>query len=251
MFDTLENLNIVSSYVGESKVRATVENRKRNGFIFKTQGATEYTFGDRVLRVGEGEMLFVPCGISYSYSSYPENQTSYVSVNFDADVDNPIPTVYNMENFHSLDFVYNHFSSAWKMGSSADKYKCISVFYEILSFLSGVEHAEYQDKHKKKIIEPALEYLRAHIFAPTLTVDKLSRLCGISDTYFRKIFVANFGVTPQKYIVNQRISHAKAIIDSGDFDTIYALALSVGYTDPLYFSRAFKNKYGTPPTGLK
>ena len=54
-------------------------------------------------------------------------------------------------------------------------------------------------------------------------------------------------MSPQKYIQNMRLSQAKPIIDNGDFDTISELAFSTGYNDPLYFSRAFKKKYGVSP----
>ena len=81
-------------------------------------------------------------------------------------------------------------------------------------------------------------------------VDTLHTLCGISDTYFRKIFIARFGTSPQKYIVNKRISQAKSMLEAGDFDTISEISASVGYNDPLHFSRAFKKKYGVAPSKL-
>ena len=251
MFDDFDNLRILSSHKGPSKPNSNVENRKSSGFLFRISGEAEYVFTDRTIRVKAGEMFFVPQGSSYLFTSYPANESHYVSINFIADIENPRPEVYSMDNFSSLDFVCNHLTEAWKMGNSADKYKCISIFYELLAYLSNLEHAEYSDKHKKNVIKPALEYMREHIFDSSLSVETLSDICGISNTYFRKIFVSNFGITPQKYIVNKRISHAKAIIDSGDFDTISEIALSVGYTDPLYFSRAFKNKYGVPPSEIK
>jgi len=251
MFDCFDNLKLLSSYNGASKPNSSVENRKSSGFLFRISGEAEYIFTDRTMQVKAGEMIFVPQGCSYSFASYPANESHYVSINFIADIENPRPEVYIMENFASLDFILNHFTKVWKMGNSSDKYKCISIFYELLAYLSNFEHAEYSDKHKKNVIKPALEYMREHIFDSSLSVETLSDICGISDTYFRKIFVSNFGITPQKYIVNKRISHAKAIIDSGDFDTISEIALSVGYTDPLYFSRAFKNKYGVSPSEIK
>lgn len=250
MFDTFENFKLLSSYNGFSKPHATIENRKSNAFLFRISGSVDYNVGGKTLRVNEGDMIFIPRGSTYSYLSLSED-CAYVSLNFLADIVSPVPTVYNMENFSLIDYIYNHFAEAWKKGNSSDKYKCHAIFYELLSYLSNIEHAQYSDSRKKDIIKPALEYLQDRIFDFSLRVDELHKLCGISDTYFRKIFISIYGTTPQKYITNKRISHAKSIIDSGDFDTISEIALSVGYTDPLYFSRAFKNKYGTSPSDEK
>ena len=55
-------------------------------------------------------------------------------------------------------------------------------------------------------------------------------------------------MSPKEYVVTQRISHARFIIESGDFDSIAEVAELVGYNDPLYFSKAFKKIYGFSPT---
>ena len=58
------------------------------------------------------------------------------------------------------------------------------------------------------------------------------------------------GLNPKEYVVEKRLSHAKVIIESGEMDTVKQLALSVGYDDPLYFSKAFKMKYGVSPAKM-
>ena len=72
-------------------------------------------------------------------------------------------------------------------------------------------------------------------------------MCGVSDTYFRKIFIAKFGTSPKNYIIEERVLHAKSIIDSGDFTTVKELALAVGYKDALYFGKIFKKHFGMSP----
>ena len=57
-------------------------------------------------------------------------------------------------------------------------------------------------------------------------------------------------MSPKEYVLSKRISHAKSIIESGDFDTVKKVAAMVGYNDPLYFSKAFKKIYGFSPSDL-
>jgi AraC-like DNA-binding protein len=130
----------------------------------------------------------------------------------------------------------------------SDKYKCLSVLYDLLSYVSRLDGRDRSKNRKFALIEPALEYLKSHIYSPALRIEKLHKLSGISDTYFRQIFTERFGVSPQQYVLTLRIRHAHSIIESGDFDTVAEVAETVGYTDPLYFSKAYKKYYGFPPS---
>ena len=73
-------------------------------------------------------------------------------------------------------------------------------------------------------------------------------MCNISDTYFRKIFISVYGVSPKGYVQNKRLVQAKNILDSGEYTHIYEVAHSVGFVDALYFCKLFKNTYGYFPS---
>ena len=120
----------------------------------------------------------------------------------------------------------------------------------LLSYVSNLEAQQYQDKKKTNVIEPAVTYLHKNIYKCDLKIDELHQLCGISDSYFRKIFISAFGTNPKDYVISKRISYAKSIIDSGEFNTVKELALMVGYKDPLYFGKVFKQHYGVSPVNM-
>ncbi len=248
MFDNIENLEVISSLRRINKVSAKIENRSTHAFFFRIKGSIMYDFGDKSILSKEGDVMFIPQGATYSYRTFSEN-TTYTSIYFQGNfADTPRPTCYKLEDFRELDYIRNHFHDMWNFGTNADKYKCISLFYSLLSHISSTENFSYGEKKKFKIIDPAVEYLKNHIYDSSLTTANLHTLCGVSNTYFRKIFISRFGVTPSEYIITKRLSHAKSIIDSGEFDTIKELALSVGYNDPLYFGKAFRKMYGFPPS---
>ncbi|MBQ2696060.1 MAG: helix-turn-helix transcriptional regulator [Clostridia bacterium] len=194
-------------------------------------------------------MMFLPKGTTYEYKKL-SGEGLYTSINFLADLSDPKPTAYSLENFYEAEYLCNHFTDLWKFGTQAEKYKCFSLLYDLLSYVSNIENANYADKTKFKIIAPAVNYLKEHIYDCSLKAEKLPQLCGISGTYFRKIFTARFGTTPQNYIMQKRLTHAKSILDSGDFDTVREVALSVGYNDPLYFGKSFKKIYGISPSEI-
>jgi AraC-like DNA-binding protein len=246
----IEGIKIVSSSLAKAKPYGKIQSRATHGFIFKIKGCSEYFIGGESVRVNEGEMIFLPEGLSYEYRTDNSEGSLYTSINFLADIECPEVRVYSMENFYKLGYIYQSFSESWRFGSPEDKYACMSVLYELLAYISKSEQAE-DEKRKYSIIEPAVEYMKKHIHDTRLRVDRLHTLCGISDTYFRRIFKARFGITPKEYIIEERITHARSIIDSGDFDSIREVAELVGFSDALYFSKAFKRVYGVPPSGIK
>ena len=248
MFENIENLKLVSVLSGKSMPKRRIENRPLNSFIIRLNGNITYDFGDRQYCVNQGEMVFLPKGSSYDYTSYPLGQNIHLVINFEGDFKEPTPAVYSLENFRQADYICSHFVDLYKFGSQADRFECISLFYSLLSYVSNIENSNSDEGKNYNLIEPALKYLKEHIYDCSLKADKLHRLCGISDTYFRKIFISRFKTTVQEYIISKRISHAKSLIDNGDFDTIKEVALLSGYSDPLYFSRVFKKIYGVSPS---
>ena len=245
----IDNLKLIVASSGISKNRTGITSRKYNSFIFRTSGSATYNFENKKLIINKGNALFIPKGIPYSFEiNHPD--TKYVSISFEADIENPEPKVYSFENFSESDFICNNFPELIKLGNRFEKYQCYAVFYNFLSFINLAETTDSKDKQKFEVILPAINHLKKHIFDTRLKTGRLHALCGISDAYFRRIFLKEFGISPSQYITEKRLSQAKSLIDNGDFDSISEIALSVGYSDPLYFSRQFKKRYGISPLNM-
>lgn len=251
MFENIESFTNFSPFQGISKPFLKVLNRKKHIFVFRINGTVVYNFGNKEIIQNKNELIFIPQGASYELRTISDDESNYTSISFQADLNDPKPTLYSLEGFADSEYICRHFVNLWKFGTQSEKYMCLSLFYNLLAYISNIENSNYIDSKKFEKIEPAVTYLKAHIFDCSLKADKLHILCGMSDTYFRKIFTSRFGISPRKYIISKRISHAKSMIDSGNFDSIQEVAASVGYSDPLYFSRAFKSKYGNAPSDSK
>lgn len=248
MFKNIENLKIKDIHRGVSTKRSSVSFHKSNSFIFRVSGCVRYTFEDCSIDVKTGEIIFLPKGSSYDFMSVTDTPCEYIAIRFDADITNAAPFSCSFEHFQDMEEFTNHLTDLWKFGRQYEHYKCYSVFYSLLAYIENLENRTYADKKKFHVISPAVSYLKTHIYDCNLKTEALHELCGISGTYFRKIFQANYGTSPQKYILGKRLSRAKTIIDNGDYDSISEIATSVGYSDPLYFSRAFKKSYGISPS---
>ena len=250
MFEHIDNLKLLSASRGVSRKKIHVENKKNHSFVYRTTGAGIFITEHHSYLVQENDLIFLPAGISYDFKTVSETECTYSSIAFQADIDVSAPKVFSLENVPEGRDIFAHVPELWKLGTATDLYRCHALFYTILSYLSATEHTDYAAGQKFSLIAPAVDYLRKHIFDSDLKAEHLHLLCGISDTYFRRIFMARFSTTPQKYIISKRLSYAKAAIENGDFDSVSDVAAFVGYIDPLYFSRAFKKKYGVSPVNI-
>lgn len=248
VFERVRNATITATFHNKGKPIVVVEKRKYNFFAIRRSGAVDYEFENQTLRSDAGSLIFIPKGFRYIARALTETH-SYTTIHFEADFDAPLrPAVFSLEKFMGADYIGERFSDLWNFGGAAEKYQCLSLFYSLLSHLATEESEDRSHHDKYRLIDPAMEYLKEHLYDCNLKTEKLYRLCGISGTYFRTIFFSRFGTTPQSYICTKRLTHAKTMIDSGDFLSIGEVARTVGFNDPLYFSKAYKKAYGIPPS---
>lgn len=78
------------------------------------------------------------------------------------------------------------------------------------------------------------------------TVDHLGDLAGMSRARFAHHFKENIGTTPMDYLMQLRLSRAKALMLQGK--PIKAVSVSVGYSGSAAFDRVFHKALGKTPT---
>ncbi|MBM7571863.1 helix-turn-helix domain-containing protein [Aquibacillus albus] len=83
-----------------------------------------------------------------------------------------------------------------------------------------------------------------------LIIEDLAKMCSLSIYRFIHKFKAVTGTTPIKYITSVRINEAKSLLSETSL-SVQEVASVVGYHNPLYFSRVFRNAVGMPPSSYK
>ena len=119
-----------------------------------------------------------------------------------------------------------------------------ALLYEFMSLL--LKNREAHDKGENIYLTAAKRYIRAHYFED-ISVEKIAAHVGISRKYLFAIFKSYLGISPKDYIVNYRMKRAVEFLGSEEL-RVADIAYSVGYKDPLTFSKMFKLKIGVSPT---
>ena len=82
------------------------------------------------------------------------------------------------------------------------------------------------------------------------SVAALAKIEGIGESYYINLFRKEHGFTPHKYIEFQRMKYAKKLIAERD-KRVKDIAYETGFSDPYYFSKAFKAHTGMSPKNYR
>jgi transcriptional regulator GlxA family with amidase domain len=104
-----------------------------------------------------------------------------------------------------------------------------------------IEHEELDAR-----LARVTDYIRATLHAPS-DYRQLSRLANLSYCQLFRLFKSQLGLSPQRYIEQQRIEVAKRLLALNRL-SIKEVAAQVGFANQLYFSRRFQKAAGLSPS---
>jgi transcriptional regulator GlxA family with amidase domain len=94
-------------------------------------------------------------------------------------------------------------------------------------------------------IERALAALRANPHR-RFTVRALAKVAGASASTFARVFVKTLGMTPNAWLVAERLARAeRLLVETGA--SLAEIAERTGYASEFALSRAFKRRFGVAP----
>jgi AraC family transcriptional regulator of arabinose operon len=95
---------------------------------------------------------------------------------------------------------------------------------------------EQPSVHQK--IAQTITYMKQHL-NQSLQVDALAAIANLSRSRYMELFKQQIGYAPIDYFIRLRMHRACQLLDTTDL-SVKAIATTLGYEDPLYFSRIFR-----------
>jgi len=114
-----------------------------------------------------------------------------------------------------------------------------------LSFLKTAAK-EASDTTEETPFSKILSYINNNFTDPDLTVRKVAALFSYSEKYLSQLFKKVMGITFTNYLNKIRIQHSLFLIENGE-TTVSKLSAACGFSDPLYFSKVFRNHMQISP----
>lgn len=124
----------------------------------------------------------------------------------------------------------------------------LHLFLSIISESVPLEEKNDTDR-ADNYVRRAVEFIQGNYCNPIKVTDVADYVC-INRSYLYTLFRNGTGMSPQQFLTNFRITKAMQLLELQDLP-IESIALSCGYTDPLVFTKAFKQMKNLSPSAYR
>ncbi|MBW5447927.1 helix-turn-helix domain-containing protein [Cohnella sp. CFH 77786] len=104
--------------------------------------------------------------------------------------------------------------------------------------------------HSEELVGQIIDYLSAQ-YAEPVTIEGMAEALGYNRAYLSRLFKARTGLSPATFLTRHRVDRGRRLLRERPELTIEQVASSVGFQDPLYFSKQFKRWHGQSPTDYR
>ena len=256
----MDNLNIIpeihhtlyrKTYPGWRIPGRTINDHE---LVLVTSGKGTITLNKQVFTSSEG-MLFHFCpGVSHSLETNDLYPMGFFAIHFDIfsfipggipekfpclikEVSSPQNYAVIKKLFKEINFLRQNRLYGYRLASS-------SLFGQLLYEIAKGEKTEAQKKSMKKA-EEIISFINENL-DKKLTLSVLSSEFSLNPSYLSQFFKAETGKSPIEYINSRKTERAKELLIEEKFK-IKEIASMLGFSDPYYFSRVFKNTEGVSP----
>lgn len=224
------------------------------------KGCGKYYVPGRVYDVCAGQIFLIYPGIITTYQADVEDPWSYAWIGFNGHrseailsqlgfssdhhvltVDDPQPLyecVLNMMGTHRITYANELYRTA----------ELLRFFAYIADHLVGTT-CSAPGYSKSTYAQLAMRYLDNN-FTTHIKISDLADHIGVDRSYLTKSFRDEYHISPQEYLIRLRMEKAEQLLESSN-DSVSVIAMQVGYTDALAFSKIFKLRTGYSPSAYR
>ena len=124
----------------------------------------------------------------------------------------------------------------------------ISVYLQAI-FLQARQQFSEPSREASSLVERCLGYIHEN-YAQDFDIEALAATVSVSPSYLFRLFKKKVRLTPMHYRNVVRIDKAKLLLADRSL-TVDAIAERVGFYDPKYFARVFKDLAGMSPSAYR
>ncbi len=204
---------------------------------FVVSGTGIFRIKGKEYKLSAGEMFVIPPYEETYYEADFKNPWEYIWIAFTADGGLPVKlddTVYCPEALK----IFSDMKRSETINKSKSIFLCAKL-WELFSLLTETEEAE------PDYVTSALNFIRSE-YMNGITVGEIAERLNLDRSYFSTLFKKKVGISPEKYLLNYRMSLAASLLKMRRM-SVSVVSYSVGYTNIYNFSKMFKKRFGVSP----
>lgn len=228
---------------------------EKHGFLFIVRGAVRITVNGTIYDLHPGCVFHAAPEMRMEAKVTSKSELEYYSVFYQ------LERSYSEQNNHEcnahykleleaiprvnelLTMLHQNVHTPGGIGKLRVKALFLSIMHQVLvSYINCANN----NTPNQEVIEEAISYIKRNYMNP-LTLEELAAIHAMKPKRFSYYFYKYTGFRPIDFVILYRMERASELLKIGSF-SISDIAVSVGYANPLYFSRAFKKKFGVSPS---
>ncbi|MCA1994386.1 MAG: AraC family transcriptional regulator [Coleofasciculus sp. S288] len=121
----------------------------------------------------------------------------------------------------------------------------------LLRYYSTRKHnlREHESGLPKQKLKQAVDYINEHL-SEDLSLTEIAAELRMSQYYFCRLFKQSTGMSPHKYLIQQRIEQAKQLLKQKEL-TVTDVALTCGFANQSHFAKYFRLYTGVTPNQFR
>jgi AraC family transcriptional regulator of arabinose operon len=239
--------------------RGREEGCDQNILIYCVKGRGFIEVDGKVYSVDENTAVLIPKGKSHTYGADSSNPWDIYWIHFDGlnakyyNINSGEISIIHVpiERFSLLFNIFNEIIETLERGPILSNLiyvsQALAHFLGVIFFLNESGHKN-NDKSSKYVNE-AIAFMQKNILE-NITLEDLAHFCKLSKSQLTLIFKDKTGCSPIDYFIRLKMQHCCKYIDLTDMK-MNEVASMMGYSDPYYFSRAFKKIMGMSPANYR
>ena len=225
-----------------------IKNRHVGGIVLFYKGTLEYNDGAASFRIFPNTVLWLPKGHSYTFKSVGNEEVGFIALSFLTDGGGlPFRMLRIPTNNRDIAVMFDEvlkLSLAQDVAYSlAVKSKVYGIIFSLLRLYTD-EVSMKPDGYEG--LDKSLAYIHQHL-GEKISLTQLAKISGYSQSYYRRIFHAEYGMSPICYINQKRVEKAQKLLLCGLYSKS-EIAQSCGFENQQFFARVFKKYTQKTPT---
>ncbi|MGL5378485.1 AraC family transcriptional regulator [Clostridium sp.] len=219
-------------------------------------GKGTYHVKDNVYNLNKNQgFLICPNDLTY-YEADKDDPWSYIWIAFDGIKAKKYLEYANLDSENLIfeceysDILKSYLLDMLKIDrmKSCDELRLQGLLYLFLSTISQsqeIKNSSNNDASYKLYIEKSIEFINNN-YANNIKVTDIANYVGLNRSYLTSLFKKNLDLSPQEFLLKFRMNKAFELLKHVEL-SIGDVSRSIGYLDPLTFSKTFKKYSGYSP----
>ncbi|MBQ8508730.1 MAG: helix-turn-helix transcriptional regulator [Clostridia bacterium] len=229
----------------ESNVAYRTRARTFFALSLRMEGDTDVELRGRDIHFTAGDLACFPPNTEYTRRSRRD-----IMIVFHFYVQDYVS--YELDVLHDMEHLLPMFRDAlheWQERRPGYRYRAAALLYSIFAQVYAARNPtpSAHPQNLSPTVAEGIRYLRANFADPGCNVEALAEHLHMSETYVRRLFMRDLGVSPKRCLSDLRMERAQSLLNAG-YDTVAAVAEQVGFRDAKNFATAFKKRFGYPPS---